>query len=246
MTFTTLAVLALQAQANAALPPHSIVSYTGMPSFIEAPDSRGVRMVSHSVTSRLEGDRIVTETLTLFRNGASQPATLTLNLPVHSHITGEGYLFDRVSLSATLDERPLALEQRVGRSRASDRTDRRTGRPEWSSAERWHSARVEFPATGTRAIRTRFVAPPGRAGIDGALRLHAYDLEGARAWQSPLERLNFSIQDPDRVIFSVQRARPDFGWQIGVRGAFFRRDQWSPGEGTLVTFTYYPPSLGTE
>jgi hypothetical protein len=238
-------LLALALQAAPSFPQDTTIAYTGIPGVLG--ENRHIRMVSHSVTSRIEGDHIVTETLSLFRNTGSTPVTLQVTLPRYTYVAGEHALPTSTrpaAFSVTLDNQPLASDLEAGeRVLLSDRVDRRTGVPEWRSVRRHRVARIEFGATGTRALRVQNSLPVGRGGVGRSMRLFAYDLENASQWVGPMERLNLSLQDPQQTIFSVHERRPDLGWQVGPSGAFFRRDNWTPGRDTLVRFSYYVADL---
>jgi hypothetical protein len=232
------AALALQAPP-ANLPQNTNASYSGAPGFARAGQEAQVRMVSHSVTTRMTGSTLTTETVSVFRNQRNAPASITIQIPEFSQSTAGNRIEPQGRLTATWDHNPLRLQRQSTGREVAPRLHRQTGQPEWSRHSFLHTVRVDLVANGTHALRTVYTAPEGTGGLDGALKVHAYDLARLGDWAGNLERLNFSFQDPQQRIFSVERSRPNYNWQIGPRGAFFRRDNFTATGSPLVVLAYY-------
>jgi hypothetical protein len=239
LTITLLATLAaFQAQA---LPDNAAVVYSGIPGIVpggssaQAPVSP-VRMVSSDVTFELTNATATVTSVTLFHNESAKPVSVNLKLPVVAlnPVLGRGWDID---FKATLNGTPL----KVGPLQSGMLVNFNSERHEApAKVERYKVAPVVFGVKNTYGLKITYQVPMGKGGLDGMLRLIAYETAGASAWNGPLDRLNFTIHFGPSVVFHVSSAAPDWGWQIGDKGAFFKQDSFQPQGDTLVRFVFYP------
>ncbi|MCX7800799.1 MAG: hypothetical protein N2109_10710 [Fimbriimonadales bacterium] len=228
----------LLSQPVPGLPADAAVVYTGVPGCREA---RGaVRMQGLSVSATLGPDAGAFETLAWFKNDAPRdiPATILLPVVAQNPLVGRGY---DIRFEATWDRNPVAVVPASAPKTFEDPellVGVRNKLP-YARSERIHGIKVTFKASSTHALRLRWEAPIGRGGLDGMLRFAVYDTSLAADW-GPVGQFNFALRYTPEVVFQTYEAKPDWGWQIGPRGAFFKRTGFQPGSDALVRFVYYP------
>jgi len=230
--------LLLSLQSGPNLPKDVAVVYAGIPACKEA---RGaVRMQGLSVSATLDSENAAFELLCWFKNATATdvPATLLLPVVAQNPVLGRGY---DIRFDATWDKAPAPVVPSL--------TDQSVSDPEllvgtknkvpYARRERTHGIRVVFKANATHALRLRWQTPIGKGGLDGMLRYVVFDTVGAADW-GPIPQFNFAIRYTPAVVFQTYEAKPAWGWQIGPRGAFFKRTDFQPGPDGLVRFAYYP------
>jgi hypothetical protein len=193
-----------------------------------------------NVSATLGPDSATFETLTWFKNGTDRdiPATILLPVVAQNPLLGRGY---DIRFQATWDRNPVSIVPAVS-SKTIEEPNRLVGvrnRVPYARAERAHGIKVTFKANATHALRLRWQAPIGRGGLDGMLRFVIYDTSSASDW-GPVDQFNFALRYTPEVVFQTYEAKPNWGWQIGPRGAFFKRVNFQPGSDPLVRFVYYP------
>lgn len=223
-----------------ASPAEPALVLTGVPFWREGSLARAVRLVTHSVTIGVEGERIRISTVTQFKNETDDEIRGRLAIP----------LFGQNWRSLGLDAPPprpslrwdqTLLEPVEALSPADGETPPLPGlRYAWLYE-------VTFRPRSTHALRLAAELPLGRGGLGRDLRMIGYDFQGFASWRRPVSRLNFAVQTPPGEVFQVHQALPRVNWQIGPRGAFFRRENLT--ELPAVLFSYYRNAfepLGTD
>ena len=132
------------------------------------------------------------------------------------------------SVAATWDKRPIALAPVAPRG-TDERVDARQTR--YASDL---SATVPFGKQATHALRLRATLALGRTGRGPQQRIAGYLLEGG----VPFGTLNLSFQYGPPTVFNLPSVAPDYGWQVGTRGAFVRRKDYLP-KGDVATIAFY-------
>lgn len=208
------------------------------PCFPEVAEDTPLRVDTHSARYRLNATTARCETLTVFKNTSNRPYRLQLRLPVRGRqvtwAQSQGLTF-----RADLGSAPLGLNTLpIVRTHPSPA---HKAKGVWAeSFDQTYVATVAFKAGETKSVSTFFGAPIGRAGLDGAQRMVAYATAGADNWSGPIGQINCSIQYEKGVVLQVYAALPDGSWQVGERGAFWKREQFLPPDKHLLIFTYYP------
>lgn len=228
---TTLATL-LVAQT---IPASAQVIYPGIP---ESPAATPVAMVTHSVTYTLEKDRVTLESTTGLKNTSNKPATLDLVLPVRGRQVNWAQS-EAMRQSATINGAPVTL--RVGPVERTLPSDAEKAKGVWAKTyARLDRVAVPFKAGETKSLKVKFIAPIGRAGLDGVQRMVVYDTAGGDNWNGAVGQFNYAIKYPADLVLGVYAALPEGGWQIGQTGAFRRHLQFVPAQNSAFIFTYYP------
>ena len=247
LTPTILATL-IATQVQGPLPQTAALVYSGIPGIVRkiefgwgsrppsdsAAPKLPVRMTSHSVVFELTKGAATVSSVSLFHNDGPNPVSLVLKLPVDAQnpVLGRGWDID---FTATLDSAPL----KIGPWKEEMTLTEIAGAPT-TRMLRYKSAAVTFKVKGTHVLRISYQVPMGKAGLDGMNRLIAYETNGASAWSGSMDRLNFTVHYGPGVVFHVIEAEPNWGWQIGDKGAFFKQDSFHPEGDTLARFIFYP------
>ena len=214
------------------LPQNSTFLYSGIPG-IEGPRSRSVRMVWHDVNVHLSKAYASIDSVTLFRNESRRSARVNLKLPVD--LISNGRFMGRcIEFSAALDGAPLSLHHCAGDpmkpSLPFDPPIREV---------RCRTAEVVFRARRDHALRVHYRVPMGEGGLAAMERMIGYETSGAKSWRSNVHEVNFAVHyDPD-VVFRVNTALPAWHWQVGDKGAYFKRVSFQPNGDTLTRFVFY-------
>lgn len=220
------------------IPTSASVIYPCMP---ECGSDTPVQMVTHAATYRLDKKNARFESLTTFRNTGNDTVTLSLSLPVRGKQViwsqSEGMRF-----SATLNKQPMALI--VGQISRDAPTEAQKANGIWAASyQRLYTASLTFKPHETKSLTTSFSAPLGRAGLDGVQRMVVYDTAGADNWNGAVGQFNFAIQYEPKTVLQVYAALPEGRWQIGDKGAFWKKDNFEPAQKAHLIFTYYPYSF---
>lgn len=217
------------------IPASAQVIFPGIP---ESPATTPVAMVTHSVTYTLEKDRVTMESTTGLKNTSNGPVNLDLALPVRGRQVNWAQS-QGMSQSATINGVPITL--RLGAIERTEPSDTDKAKGVWAKTfSRLDRATVKFKAGETKSLRVKFSAPIGRAGLDGVQRMVVYDTAGGDNWSGPVGQFNYAIKYRADLVLGVYAALPEGGWQIGNTGAFRRAVGFTPGENSVLIFTYYP------
>lgn len=205
------------------LPQNTTLDYTGLP---QLATSREYEIRGHSATIRVEGDTVVVESTTEYRNrGEAGGATIL----VPRRRSGD----DRsgqptFTVEATWDKRPLRLNPVSTRGK-SERLNERT--TEYASDL---TATVPFGRQSTHALRLKTTLPLGRTGPAPQRRFAGYLLEGG----VPIKTLNLSFKYGPPTVFNLPKIEPNYGWQVGTQGAFVRKTDYAP-DGQVAAISFY-------
>ncbi|MEJ5169420.1 MAG: hypothetical protein WHU10_00370 [Fimbriimonadales bacterium] len=229
--------LLVAAQTGPNLPKDVAIVYAGVPTCTGA---RGVRMQGLNVSATLNRETASFELLCWFKNSSATDVPATLAIPVVAQNPSLGRGYD-IRFEATWDKAPVAIVPALSDQAFSD-PDLLVGvrnKVPYGRRERTHGVKVVFKANATHALRLKWQSPIGKGGLDGMLRYVAFDTAGAAGW-GPVGQFNFALRYSPSVVFQTYEAKPNWGWQIGPRGAFFKRVDFQPGDDGLVRFVYYP------
>jgi len=208
-----------------ALPPNSIVDYTGMPEIRAAAGSLQLR--THSATIEIQGETAVVTSTTEVKNLTSGPLPIAVVLP-RRRVADRGTSQPSFPIELLANRRAIPLQE--SRRGIVDRPNSRQ-----TDAVSDQEGRLTMGRNSTLGLRVTARIPLGRAGIDRKQRLAAYQLGGAL----PVGQLNIAYRYAGDTVFRLPEARPDLGWQIGPRGAFTRLSNVTPA-GQVTSVAFYP------
>lgn len=207
-----------------ALPPDTTLDYTGLPQ-LAAPMAYEIR--GHSATLRVEGNTVVVESTTEYRNrGDAGSATI---LVPRRRAGDEASGQPTFSVEATWDKKPIKLLPSASRGSTERVNSRQT------SYASDLSAAVPFGKQSTHALRLRATLALGKTGRGPQRRIAGYLLEGG----VPIGTMNVAFQYGRPTVFGLPDAAPDLGWQIGTAGAFTRKTNYTPN-GDVATIAFWP------
>jgi hypothetical protein len=218
-------LLLLGLQGAAVAPPNPSFEYSGVPSF-DAPEG-ALAMRSHSATIEIGDAFADVSTVSEIRNTSGRALTVRVTLPRYRQGDDKSSAPD-FGVTATINNHPLTLRQSLG-SGPIVRKD--SGILRRNPLE----TTLYLAKDATYGLRISYRVPVGRAGFDRKLRLVGYSLgEGVAIGQ-----LAISYRTAPKVVFRLPRPSPDLGWQVGGRGAFVKRTNFT-SSGELTYVTYYP------
>lgn len=207
-----------------ALPPDTTLDYTGLP---QLASSQPYEARGHSATLRIEGSTVVVESTTEYRN-RGDAGTATVLVP-RRRSGDENSGQPTFTVEATWDKRPVRLMPVAARGTSERLGARQTG---YASDL---SAGVPLGRQSTHALRLRATLALGKSGKGAVRRIAGYLLEGG----VPIGVLNVAFQYGPPTVFGLPDADPAMGWQIGDRGAFFRKAGFRP-EGQVASISFWP------
>ena len=211
-----------------ALPPDTTLDYTGLPQ-LAVPSPYDIR--GHSATLKVEGNTVVVESTTEYRN-RGEAAQATILVP-RRRAGDEGSGQPTFNVEATWDKRPVKLLPVAARG-TSERINARQ-----TTYASDLSATVLFDKQATHALRLRATLALGKAGRSPQRRIAGYLLEGG----VPIGVLNVAFQYGRPTVFDLPTAEPNLGWQIGEKGAFARKADYTP-KGDVATIAFWPGGFG--
>lgn len=211
-----------------ALPPDTTLDYTGLPQ-LASPQPYEIR--GHSATIRIDGNTVVVESTTEYRNrgGAGTATLLVPRRRAGDEQSGQ----PTFNVEATWDKKPIKLSP-TGSRGSSERIDAR--QTQYASDL---TATVSLGKQSTHALRLRATTALGKAGRGPKQRIAGYLLEGG----VPFGVLNLTFQYGRPTVFGLPEAAPSLGWQIGDRGAFVRKTDYTPS-GEIATVAFWPGGFG--
>ena len=218
------------------IPDKASVIYTGIP--VSAKRTT-VQMVTHNASVRLDKTTQNLESLTYLKNLSSDPATVTLIIPVKGHNV-DWAMTENLHVSAMVDNIPISLANSGSRSTPVDDQHRVASGVHAEAYENDFTATIAFTGRQAHSIRVYFSSTLGHAGLDGAQRVVAYDTSGGSSWNGEVGQLNYSLKYTPRIVFQVFAEVPQEGWETGSSGAFIKKLNASPAFNSKFVFTYYP------
>ncbi len=210
--------------AMLSLPPDTTLDYTGLP---QLASSQAYEIRGHSAALKLEGNTVVVESTTEYRN-RGDAGTATILVP-RRRSGDEASGQPTFSVEATWDKKPVRLTP-VAERGTSERVDARLTK--YASDL---SVSVPFDKQSTHALRLRATLALGKTGRGPQRRIAGYLLEGG----TPITTLNVAFQYGRPTVFDLPTAEPDLGWQIGSKGAFARKSNFTP-HGEMATIAFWP------
>lgn len=210
-----LAIAAAIAFQSSNLPEKAVVAYSGIPTIT----GQNVAIQSHTVTILLTKDRAEVSTLTLVKNNGGA-GSASFSIPeFQTEPPAPGF-----EVTATWANTPVTLKR-----------EGIVGIPEQRNPSWRFSAAGPMKNLGTYALRVTYSAPLGKCGFDHKQWLAAYDLTSA----VPIGTLMVTYKYGPGVVFHEPEAGPNLGWQIGLKGAYVRLDNYD-GKGGLSYCAFYP------
>lgn len=209
-----LALVAAVAFQNSSLPEKAVVSYAGIPTITGG----NVTIQSHTVTVLLTKDHAEVSTLTLVKNNGAA-GNVTVTIPEFQSEAGA----PSFAISATWANAPMMLKR-----------EGIMGIPEQRNPSWRFSAAGPMKNLGTYALRTDYSVPLGKCGFDHKQFLAAYDLNSPAA----IGTLMVTYKYGPGVVFHEPEAGPNLGWQIGLKGAYVRLDNYD-GKAGLSYCAFY-------
>ena len=206
-----------------ALPLDTSLDYTGLP---QLASSMPYEIRGHSATVKVEGDTVVVESTTEYRN-RGDATTATILVPRRRAGDGESGP-PSFAVEATWDKRPLRFAPAADRG-TSERLDATHTRYASDLA-----ATVNLGRQSTHALRLRATLPLGKTGAAPRKSIAGYLLEGG----VPIGTLNVAFKYGPPTVFNLPTVAPDLGWQVGTRGAFARKKGYLP-TGEVASIAFY-------
>ncbi|MFQ3677064.1 MAG: hypothetical protein SNJ74_03885 [Fimbriimonadaceae bacterium] len=241
-------VLAAVVVGSPAIPQNVRVEYTGIPTLtrngVPVP---GVRVVTHSATAELIGDRVRFVSTTQFRNDTREPQPVDITIPRRGHAPLEVVPTRGrrpANLPATVVQPPLpnfgvvARWDQTALSLVPAGATRTTvGRDVSQHMTNDLRATATMVATGTHALRIETTVPVGSGGLDGKMRFVGY----LDSQTTPIGQYNFAFRYPQEgSVFGLPSISFDERrWQVGDRGAFIQRNNYTPAN-SVILFSFYP------
>jgi len=208
-------------------------AFTGFPGCTN-PKSLPIAILSHSVTVNLSNNGCTSQSLTLLKNRGGSGGTIILRIPTFVRAAGTMGALQGLTFAASWDKVPLTLAP-----------------PFWGTSTNINAlidkdgvvlGNVVVKPYATHALRISWSGDVLIAGQDGKERLLTYDLGSVLDWRSPIGEYRYSIQysGAPEPVFSVVSVSPSSGWELGPKGAFFRKSDLRPSQPQRQSFQYYP------
>jgi hypothetical protein len=232
-------IAALTALALAQTIPNSAsVIYPAMP---ECRVDTPIQMVTHGATYKIDNAKVSFQSLTTFRNDSDKEVKIELILPVRGRqVTWPQSEGMRMSVLVN----KAAATVRTGNISRTDPTPDLKANGIWAATyERLTTTTLTFKPRETKSVTVNFSSPIGRAGLDGIQRMVVYDTAGGDNWNGPVGQFNFAIQYDTNTVLQVYATLPEGRWQVGEKGAFWKRNNFEPAQKAHLIFTYYPYSF---
>jgi hypothetical protein len=228
---SALAALLVTAQSEAA--PETALVHSGVPRIQALADEEGVKadlqFEWHTVKmTLLDGDKVKIDAVTLFKNHSDKPATATVSLPVW--IKGWSGNWGTKPTALWADEKVEPANTNPVdpvMTRFDGQLVRQTGRV--------YEYETTFRPQAMRSFKTSFTLPVQITGLDGVERQIGYMVPG----KTKMDSLQMSFTYTQLQVFRVISQTPNWGWQVGPRGAFFKREPLNEEKPNLAKFRWY-------
>ncbi|MBN9502902.1 MAG: hypothetical protein BGO01_20240 [Armatimonadetes bacterium 55-13] len=208
------------------VPENPSFDYSGVPSL------PGATLKTHGVQVDMSTMKVATVTSTsVYKNETNKPVTLTLTIP-RRRIGDAQSGNPTFNITALWNNAPIKMAPATeGLNGVKIGTD--------DKSYSYHSdlvATVSFKAGQTCSLKINYSLPFGRCGYEQKQRIAAYKFDES----NPIGLLSISYRYGGPTVFRLPEAQPtDWGWQIGTKGVFARKENFeSPGELTYISF--YP------
>ncbi len=206
------------------LPSNPSFDYSGVPSL------PGVTLKTHSVQIDMSSAKVSTLTSTsVFKNETSGPVTVTLTIP-RRRVGDEKSGNPNFAIDAKWDNAAMKLA-----SPAAGGPGEKLGGETYGYKSDL-SAKVTFKAGQTCSLKISYSLPFGRCGYEQKQKVAAYAFESSNT----IGLLSISYRYGGPTVFHLPEAAPkDWGWQVGAKGVFTRKENFQPN-GVLTYITFYP------
>lgn len=192
-------------------------------------DGKGhrVQVRQHDIRTTIYADHQEVVGLTVLRNDSDQPVKLRIVFPKFILVKGGTQEFAPFPVTYRIDGKPWYPQN------VADLSPIRSleGNEQWCP----EGGIVEFGPRQTRSIRTSHQSDLGSTKDEFQKQLH-YDLHGVSTWYGPVGQTNFSYKYTQNVVFNLPTMGGLTGWQVGLTGAFLRREQMSSGDHISVVY----------
>ena len=199
-------------------------SWSGTPKWV--PDravTASVRTVFHNVDVALTPSSATYKVKTLFKYTGTKPAKGRIIVPVIGD--GGDIEFFKTEIAATWGGRTVTRRGLYADPNVESR---------WSN---WWYFEVAFQPGEWKSFESTLTRPLPKGGMDHVERLVRFKVFDTG---DTLEQFQFSVKYPKGLVFHTVSTSPDSGWQVGERGAFWKRDDWRPADDLLIEFRFYP------
>ncbi len=199
-------------------------SWSGSPKWV-ADDltAPSVRTVFHKVDVFLTKTEATYKVKTLFKYTGTKPAKGRIIVPVIGD--GGDLGFFKTEVVAAWGGRPVARRGLYADPNVESR---------WSN---WWDFEVGFQPGEWKAFESTLTRPLPKGGTDQVERFVRFKVFDTG---DTLEQFQMSVKYPKGLVFHTVSTSPQNGWQVGDRGAFWKRDNWRPSGDELLEFRFYP------
>jgi len=224
-------VFATVVQAPKNIPTDAEIVYPLMPS-IEAEANADASNVAldqsiHGVTLTLGKKETKYETLSLYKNTTKVEGTAVITVAFESYRSGFGKDIPVTLLWSDEEVEPFDLNVRYSI-------------PEKGQLGLYSlKYRVPVKKEATHSLKMKYSLPVGMSGIDREERLVAYRVMDIKQ-SSALEQFRMAIKYDSSTVFVPIDSKPNWGWQVGDKGAYLKMDGKKSNRDAILTFRYYP------
>jgi hypothetical protein len=206
--------------------PETSLVYSATPqiSVVSAKGGR-LELAWHTVTMSLDKEQAKVNCVSLFKNMSDQIVDAEVWIPVHVDGWSTNYGTGMKVLWADAAVSPVRTKDE-----GQDEGDMR-------HTTRWYIYKVSFRPHAQRSLKTEMTLPIQVTGPDGMERQVGYQFAPS---DTPFETLSMSIKySPSLVYRTIATTPRKWDWQVGARGAFVKRENFTVNGPTLATFRYY-------
>lgn len=206
------------------LPSNPSFDYSGVPSL------PGLTLKSHGVQIDMSKEKVATVTSTsVFKNEGTAPVTARLTIP-RRRVGDDKSGNPTFAVSALWDNQAMKLAMP-----AMALSGEKIGEEEYHYKNDL-SANVTFKAGQTCSLKIAYTVNFGRCGYEQKQKIVAYAFDTPNA----IGLMSLSYRYGGPTVFHLPQAFPkDWGWQIGTKGAYVRKENLVP-KGELTYITFYP------
>jgi len=220
MLTTALAMLAVGMD----IPQNPSFDFSGVPSLAHA------TLKTHGVTIDMSAEKVATvSSVSVFKNESDQPLTATLWIP-RRRIGDEKSGNPTFGIQAVWDNLPI---------KPTPATAGLQGTALNAKSYSYKSDlvyTVTFKPQQTCSLKLAYTLPFGRCGYDQKQKIAGYLFDSV----NPIGLLSISYRYGGPTVFRLPESHPlDWGWQVGTKGVFARKENFTPG-GELTYIDFYP------
>ncbi len=191
-----------------------------------------VRLVTEYVRITIRPKDALVESRYVFKNLSDEEVTLVMFHPLFAIHTNVGFgRNDLGSFQWTWDKEPVVFE--TAPTAGGINADATT-------YQKRYRAELTLNPNATHVARFRYTASLGRR--DGR-RFTASATGGGRSWAGQIERADYSFKYDSESVFSVFGFLPEWRWQWGAAGAYYKRLNFVPAADERVFFDFYSPDF---